>query len=46
MHDHKPADGKKGYPMAHTVKAPYNDHTGLQQFGHYSALLLKRYNDI
>ncbi len=29
-----------------TVKAPYNDHTGLQQFGHCSALLLKRYNDI
>jgi len=30
----------------HTVNAPYNDHTGLQQFGHCSALLLKRYNDI
>ena len=29
-----------------TVKAPYNDHTGLQQFGHYSALLFNRYNDM
>ena len=27
------------------VKAPYNDHTGLQQFGHYSALF-NRYNDM
>ncbi len=26
-----------------TVYFPYNDHTGLQQFGHYSALLLKQY---
>ena len=29
-----------------TVKAPYSDHTSLQQFGHYSALLLTRHNNI
>ncbi len=28
----------KLFKLQCTVKAPYNDHTGLQQFGHYSAL--------
>ncbi len=27
-----------------TEKAPHNDHTGLQQLDHWSALLLKQYN--